>query len=106
ATLQGQEVTAKGNLAMAMGLPANARFEVGNVQASDTLAQITASVDSLINAAIATRPEVAEVRAEAGSLAAAVRVARAAGYPALTLSSTTSSFQSTQSGVSPRNAQL
>jgi outer membrane protein TolC len=81
ATLQGQEVIAKGNLAMAMGLPANARFEVGNVQASDTLAQITASVDSLINAAIATRPEVTEVRAEAASLAAAVRVARAAGYP-------------------------
>jgi len=106
ATLQGQEVTAKGNLATAMGLPANARFEVGNVQASDTVARITASVDSLVNAAITTRPEVAEVRAEAASLAAAVRVARSAGYPALTLSSTTSSMQSTQSGVSPRNAQL
>jgi len=106
ATLQGQEVTAKGNLATAMGLPANARFEVGDVQASDTVARITASVDSLINAAIATRPEVAEVRAEASTLAAAVRVARSAGYPALTLSTTTSSIQSTQVGVSPRNAQL
>jgi outer membrane protein TolC len=99
-------VTAKGNLATAMGLPANARFEVGNVQASDTVARITASVDSLVDAAIANRPEVAEVRAEAASLAAAVRVARSAGYPALTLSSTTSSIQSTQTGVSPRNAQL
>jgi outer membrane protein TolC len=59
-----------------------------------------------VNAAIATRPEVAEVRAEAASLAAAVRVARSAGYPALTLSSTTSSIQSTQRGVSPRNASL
>ena len=106
ATLQGQEVTAKGNLATAMGLPANARFDVGNVQASDTVARITASVDSLVNAAIANRPEVAEVRAEASSLAAAVRVARSAGYPALTLSSTTSSIQSTQTGVSPRSAQL
>jgi len=106
ATLQGQEVTAKGNLATAMGLPANARFDVGSVQAIDTVARIAASVDSLVNAAIATRPEVAEVRAEAASLAAAVRVARSAGYPALTLSSTTSSIQSTQTGVSPRNAQL
>ena len=106
ATLQGQEVTAKGSLATAMGLPANARFDVGNVQASDTVAQIAASVDSLVDAAIATRPEVAQVRAEAASLAAAVRVARSAGYPALTLSSTTSSIQSTQTGVSPRNAQL
>jgi outer membrane protein TolC len=106
ATLVGQQETAKGNLATAMGLPANARFEVGNVQTSDTVARITASVDSLVNAAIATRPEVAEVRAEAASLAAAVRVARSAGYPALTLSSATSSIQSTQSGVSPRNASL
>jgi outer membrane protein len=79
---------------------------VGKVQTSDTVARITASVDSLVNAAIATRPEVAEVRAEAASLAAAVRVARSAGYPALTLSSATSSIQSTQSGVSPRNASL
>ena len=106
ATLEGQVETAKGNLATAMGLPANARFEVGNVQASDTVARITASVDSLVNAAIVSRPEVAEVRAEAASLAAAVRVARSAGYPALTLSSTTSSIQSTQNGVSPRNGQL
>jgi outer membrane protein TolC len=106
ATLQGQEVTAKGNLATAMGLPANARFDVGNVQAGDTVARVTASVDSLVNTAIVTRPEVAEVRAEAASLAAAVRVARSAGYPALTLSSTTSSIQSTQRGISPRNAQL
>jgi len=106
ATLQGQEITTKGNLATAMGLPANARFDVGDVQVSDTVAHVTASVDSLINAAIATRPDVAEVRAEAASLAAAVRVARSAGYPALTLSTTTSSIQSTQVGVSPRNAQL
>jgi outer membrane protein TolC len=106
ATLQGQEITAKGNLATAMGLPANARFEVGNVEDSDTVARIAASVDSLVNAAIMNRPEIAEVRAEASSLAAAVRVARSAGYPALTLSSTTSAIQSTQTGVSPRNAQL
>jgi len=106
ATLQGQEITTKGNLATAMGLPANARFDVGDVQVSDTVAHVTASVDSLIDAAIAARPDVAEVRAEAASLAAAVRVARSAGYPALTLSTTTSSIQSTQVGVSPRNAQL
>jgi outer membrane protein TolC len=106
ATLQGQEITTKGNLATAMGLPANARYEVANVQASDTVARIAASVDSLVNAAIVNRPEIAEVRAEAASLAAAVRVARSAGYPALTLSSTTSSIQSSQTGVSPRNAQL
>ena len=41
ATLEGQQETAKGNLATAMGLPANARFQVGNVQATDTVARIT-----------------------------------------------------------------
>ena len=106
ATLQGEQETAHGNLATAMGLPANARFDVGNVQASDTVARITTSVDSLVNAAIVSRPEIAEVRAEAASLAAAIRVARSAGYPALTLSSTTSAIQSTQNGVSPRSSQL
>ena len=39
ATLQGQQETAHGNLATAMGLPANARFDVGNIQASDTVAR-------------------------------------------------------------------
>jgi outer membrane protein TolC len=106
ATLEGQQEIAHGNLATAMGLPANAHFDVGNVQASDTVARITASVDSLVNAAIAARPEVSEVRAEASSLAAAIRVARSAGYPALTLSSTVSSVQSTQSSVAPRTGSL
>jgi outer membrane protein TolC len=106
ATLEGQQEIAHGNLATAMGLPANAHFDVGAVQASDTVARIGASVDSLVNAAIVARPEVSEVRAEASSLAAAINVARSAGYPALTLSSTVSSVQSTQSNVVPRTGAL
>jgi len=106
ATLQGQEETAHGDLATAIGLPANARFEVGNIQASDSVARVTASVDSLVNAAIVSRPELAEIHAEAASLAAAIRIARSAGYPALTLSSTAGTLQSTQAGVSPRNSSL
>jgi outer membrane protein TolC len=106
ATLEGQETITHGNLATAMGLPANARFDVGNVQATDTVAHIAASVDSLVNAAIVSRPEVAQARAHAASLSAAIRVARSAGYPALTLSSTTSALRSTQPGTTPQSSSL
>jgi outer membrane protein TolC len=59
-----------------------------------------------VNDAVVTRPEVAQVSAEAKSLAAAVRVARSAGYPALTLSSTASVLRSTQNSAAPRNNSL
>ena len=106
ATLEGDLQGAHGNLATAMGLPANAHFDVGNVAACDTVAKVAASVDSLVNNAIVTRPEVAEVSAEAKSLAASIRVARSAGYPALTLSSSAGALRSTQNSTVPRNYSL
>jgi outer membrane protein TolC len=92
-TFEGSLLAARGNLAAAMGLPANARFEIPPVAASDSVASIGASVDTLINRAITLRPDLAEARASAASLAAELRVARAAGYPALTLSSTQTYIQ-------------
>jgi outer membrane protein TolC len=86
-TFQGNLVAAKGNLATALGFPANADFDVENILASDSVATIAASVDTLINRAITKRPDLAEARATAEALAAQVRVARSAGYPSLTLSS-------------------
>src|SRR5262249_22456618 len=87
ATFQGNLVTARGSLAAALGFPANAEFEVVDILASDSIAAITANVDTLINRAITKRPDLAEAPASAEALAAQVRVARAAGYPSLTLSS-------------------
>jgi outer membrane protein len=87
ATYEGNLVTAKGNLAAALGFPANARFDIPDILSSDSVASITASVDTLINRAIVGRPDLAEARASAKALAAQVRVARSAGYPSLTLSS-------------------
>ncbi len=98
ATLEGNLLAARANLAAAMGLPANARFDVPNVVATDSVATIAASVDTLINRAIVLRPELAEARAQAQSLAAEIRVARSAGYPALTLSSNGSYVGSLQGG--------
>ena len=90
ATLEGNVLSSRGNLAAAVGLPANARFDVPMIAASDSVATIAASVDTLINRAIVLRPDIAESRAEAAALAADIRVARAAGFPALTLNSNAS----------------
>jgi len=87
ATYEGNLVTARGALASALGFPANAEFELPNILASDSVASIAASVDTLINRAIVERPELAESRAEAEALAAQVRIARSAGYPSLIISS-------------------
>lgn len=107
ATLEGNLVSARGQLAAAMGFPANTRFDVPVVTATDSVAPIAASVDTLINRAIALRPELAEARADAEALAQEIRVARSAGYPALTLSSSASYAQPLQGETtSSRNFSL
>lgn len=88
ATLGGNLQASRANLAQAMGVQANARFDVPEIESSDSVATVAASVDTLINRAITLRPELAESRADAAALAAEIRIARSAGYPALTLSST------------------
>ena len=106
ATLEGSLASARANLATAMGFSANARFEIPSIDARDSVASVTASVDTLVNRAIVERPELAELRAQAAALAAAVRVARSAGYPALTFSSTGGATRSSQATASGRNYSL
>lgn len=106
ATLRGDLLNARAALASAMGIPANARFEVPDITASDSVRAIAASVDTLINRAITLRPELAQVRAEASALASEIRVAQSARYPSLTLSSTTTfpqQIQGTGTSVTGRN---
>jgi outer membrane protein TolC len=99
-TLEGTLVSSRATLAAAMGLPANARFEIPGIAASDSVAKVAASVDTLINRAIVTRPDLAQARAAAAQFAAQIRVARSAGYPSLTLSSIQSYTQSVEGGSS------
>ena len=63
ATYEGDLQAARGNLAFAMGLQANTRFEIPAITASDSVADVLASVDTLINRAVTRRPELAEARA-------------------------------------------
>jgi outer membrane protein TolC len=88
ATDEGNLLAQQGNLAFAMGLQANTRFEIPAITANDSVADVLASVDTLINRAITRRPELAQARAEAASLAAQIRVARAAALPTLSLRAT------------------
>src|SRR5262249_52845334 len=106
ASLEGNVLAARGNLAAAMGLPANARFDVPNIDAHEQVCAVAASVDTLINRAIALRPEIAQSRPQAASLAAQIRGARPAGYPALTLTSSASYTTSNAVNASGRNLVL
>jgi outer membrane protein TolC len=98
ATDEGNLLAARGDLAVEMGLQPNARFDIPDiaVPSVDSVATVMATVDTLVNRAVTQRPEIAEARAEAAELAAAVRVARAAGYPTITLRSTASALTTRQ----------
>ena len=95
-TLQGTLITSRATLAAAMGLPANARFEIPTIAATDSVAKIAASVDTLINRAITLRPDLAQARAAAAQLGAQIRVAQSEYRPSLTLSTIQSYTQSVE----------
>jgi outer membrane protein len=101
-TLQGTLLTSRATLAAAMGLPANARFEIPAITATDSVARVAASVDTLINRAITLRPDLAQARAAASQLAAQIRVAQSDYRPSLTLS-TVQSYARSIEGTSSTN---
>ncbi|MFN2635931.1 MAG: TolC family protein [Gemmatimonadaceae bacterium] len=86
-TTQGNLQAARGSLAAALGLPANLPFDLAATPQMAPIGAITESVDSVINAALRNRPDLAAARAQAAAAAAQVRVTRAAELPALSLTS-------------------
>jgi outer membrane protein len=84
-TAEGDVQMARGTLAAAMGLPANARFELAPVADSMPVAVTSAGVDTLIDRALALRPDLAAVRVQIQQAQAEVRVAKSAERPALVL---------------------
>jgi outer membrane protein len=87
-TLEGALQIARGSLAVGMGLPANTALDIPEVAVSDSVFFITQSVDSLIDYAVRTRPELATARAQASAASSQIRVARSGYLPALALSAT------------------
>ena len=82
-TLQGQLLVTRGLLAVAMGVPANTPLDMPDIAAVDSVHFITQSVDTLINLAVQTRPELATARAQASAANSQIRVARSGYLPAL-----------------------
>jgi TolC family type I secretion outer membrane protein len=86
-TIQGNLQAARGGLAAALGLPANLPFDLAPMPATIPVGMISLSVDSVINAALRNRPDLAAARAQAAAAAAQVRVARSGELPSFTLGS-------------------
>jgi outer membrane protein TolC len=87
-SLEGALQIARGSLAVAMGVPANSTFELPDVPAADSVHFVTQSVDSLIDMAVRTRPELATARAQSAAAQSQIRVAKSAAMPALAVSGT------------------
>jgi outer membrane protein TolC len=87
-SIQGSLQTARGNLAAAMGIPANVAYDLGPLSDAIPVRSVSVTVDSLIADAIARRPDLAAARAQAAAAHADIRIAQSAGLPALTLGST------------------
>jgi outer membrane protein len=86
-TIEGNLQAARGGLAAALGLPANLPFDLAPLPSAIPVGAISASVDSVINAALRNRPDLAAARAQAAAAAADIRIARSAEFPSLTLGS-------------------
>ncbi|MEP6731323.1 MAG: TolC family protein [bacterium] len=84
-TAEGNAQTARGTLAVAMGLPANAPFELAPVSDSMAVAITSAGVDTLIDRALSMRPDLAALRTQIQQAQAEVRVARSAELPSIVL---------------------
>jgi len=84
-TTQGNLQAARGSLAAALGLPANLPFELEPLAGAIPVQALTQSVDSIINAALRNRPDLAASRAQAAAAYSQVRVAHSAEFPSLNL---------------------
>lgn len=82
----GQEQIAHGDLATALGTSANVAINVQPLDQLNIPASIDESVDQAIDRALSQRPDLMQQVAEIRSANASVKEARAAYYPALTLS--------------------
>jgi len=87
-TLEGQLLVTRGGLAVAMGLPANTPFDVPDVPETDSVHFVAESVDSLIDLAVRTRPELSSARAQASAAQSQIRVARSGYLPSLGFTAT------------------
>lgn len=81
----GNLQTARGALALSLGIPANLPYDIDSTAAAAPVASLADSVDALIARAIEARPDLAAAQAEFEAARSEIAVARASRLPSLTL---------------------
>jgi outer membrane protein len=87
-TTEGNLQTARGALALSLGLPANLPYDVDSTAAEVPVAALADSVNALIAAALKGRPDLSAARAEAEAARAGISETRASLLPSLNLAAT------------------
>jgi outer membrane protein len=87
-TIEGNLQTARGALALSLGLPANLPYDVDSTAAEAPVRGLADSVNALIGSALEGRPDLAAARSQAEAARAGVGEARANLLPSVNLSAT------------------
>jgi len=82
---EGDLQTARGALALSLGLPANLPYDIDSTAGQQPVAGLADSVETLISRALALRPDLAAARAEFQASRSQVSAARASRLPSLLL---------------------
>ncbi len=85
---EGNLQTARGALALALGLPANLRYDLDSTAGEVPVGALADSVDALIAAALRGRPDLAAARSQAEAARTGIGETRADLLPSLNLSAT------------------
>jgi len=88
-TLEGSRLTARGALAVSLGLRANVPYDVDSVRSLRPISAVSDSVEAIINRAVRERPDLAAARADAAAAQARIREIRGSRLPSLTATGTT-----------------
>jgi outer membrane protein len=83
-TDEGAVQTTRGGLAVAMGFPANVPYDIAPEPPNIPIQGVTESVDSLVQVAVRSRPDLASYRAQALQAQANVGVVKGQGLPSFT----------------------
>jgi outer membrane protein len=89
-TDEGTVQTTRGSLAVAIGLPANVPYDIAPEPPDIPVQGIAESVDSLVQVAVQSRPDLAGYRAQAAEADANIGVIKGEGLPSLKLGGTAS----------------
>jgi outer membrane protein len=85
---EGSVQTARGALALALGLPANLPYDVDSAAAARPVGELSDSVNALIASALRGRPDLAAARSEAEAARAGIGEARSSLLPSLNFTAT------------------